>query len=410
MHFFLFFSLNLYFCNEIVLDLYMRNDKYKIVYCTPALYSAGGTERVVSVKANYFADVLGYDVTIIVTEGKNGNSFFPLSDKVKVVNLGLNFEELWNITFVKKVLLYLKKQRKYKRLLTNELLKIRPDITITTLRREINFINDVPDGSIKIGEQHLSRTNYRKIDARFSKFYEISFFRWWKDRVVVSLTKLDRLVVLTSDSASEWPELTNITMIPDPLPIKVSNCSPLSAKRVITIGRYSYEKGYDLLLRVWSIVEKKCSDWQLDVFAMGDPTPYVKIMDELSIDKKRCHLNSSVVDVESEYINSSILVQPSRTEGFGLVLVEAMACGLPVISFDCENGPRSIITEGEDGFLVNPYDVDSFAERLVQLINDNELRNKMGEKGHRESQLYQIDSVGRQWKQLFDEIMQNNEV
>ena len=155
----------------------MINDKYKIVYCTPALYSAGGTERVVSVKANYFADVLGYDVTVIVTEGKNGNSFFPLSDKVEVINLGINFEELWNISFVKKVFLYLKKQRKYKKSLTNELLRIRPDITITTLRREINFINEIPDGSIKIGEQHLSRTNYRKIDARFSKFYEISFFR-----------------------------------------------------------------------------------------------------------------------------------------------------------------------------------------------------------------------------------------
>ena len=410
MHFFLFFSLNLYFCNEIVLDLLMRNDKYKIVYCTPALYSAGGTERVVSFKANYFADVLGYDVSIIVTEGKNGNSFFPLSDKVKVINLGLNFEELWNIAFVKKVLLYLKKQRKYKKLLTNELLRIRPDITITTLRREINFINEIPDGSIKIGEQHLSRTNYRKIDARFSKLYEISFFRWWKDRVVTSLTKLDRLVVLTSDAASEWPELTNITMIPDPLSIKVNNRSLLGSKRVITIGRYSYEKGYDILLKIWSIVEKRCTDWQLDIFAMGDPTPYVKIMDELSIDKKRCHLNSSVVDVENEYINSSILVQPSRTEGFGMVLVEAMACGLPVISFDCENGPRSIISDGEDGFLIPPFEVDLFADRLVQLIIDGELRKKMGEKGQRKSQLYQIDSVGRQWKQLFDELMKENEV
>lgn len=392
------------------MDLLMRNDKYKIVYCTPALYSAGGTERVVSVKANYFADVLGYDVTIIVTEGKNGNSFFPLSDKVKVINLGLNFEELWNIAFVKKVLLYLKKQRKYKKLLTNELLRIRPDITITTLRREINFINEIPDGSIKIGEQHLSRTNYRKIDARFSKLYEISFFRWWKDRVVTSLTKLDRLVVLTSDAASEWPELTNITMIPDPLSIKVNNRSLLGSKRVITIGRYSYEKGYDILLKIWSIVEKRSTDWQLDIFAMGDPTPYVKIMDELSIDKKRCHLNSSVVDVENEYINSSILVQPSRTEGFGMVLVEAMACGLPVISFDCENGPRSIISDGEDGFLIPPFEVDLFADRLVQLIIDGELRKKMGEKGQRKSQLYQIDSVGRQWKQLFDELMKENEV
>ena len=392
------------------MDLLMRNDKYKIVYCTPALYSAGGTERVVSVKANYFADVLGYDVTIIVTEGKNGNSFFPLSDKVKVINLGLNFEELWNIAFVKKVLLYLKKQRKYKKLLTNELLRIRPDITITTLRREINFINEIPDGSIKIGEQHLSRTNYRKIDARFSKLYEISFFRWWKDRVVTSLTKLDRLVVLTSDAASEWPELTNITMIPDPLSIKVNNRSLLGSKRVITIGRYSYEKGYDILLKIWSIVEKRCTDWQLDIFAMGDPTPYVKIMDELSIDKKRCHLNSSVVDVENEYINSSILVQPSRTEGFGMVLVEAMACGLPVISFDCENGPRSIISDGEDGFLIPPFEVDLFADRLVQLMNDDVLRKVIGEKGQSKSQLYRIDSVGVQWKQLFDELMKENEV
>lgn len=388
----------------------MRDGKYKIVYCTPALYSAGGTERVVSVKANYFADVLGYDVTVVVTEGKNGNSFFPLSDKVKVVNLGLNFEELWNISFVRKTLLYLHKQRKYRKLLTKELMSIRPDITITTLRREINFINSINDGSKKIGEQHLSRTNYRKIDARFSKFYEISFFRWWKERVVTSLAKLDRLVVLTSDAASEWPELRNITMIPDPLPIKVNNHSPLSAKRVITIGRYSYEKGYDILLRVWSIVEKKCTDWHLDIFAMGDPTPYVKMMDDLSIDKKRCHLHSSVVDVEEEYLKSSILVQPSRTEGFGLVIVEAMACGLPVISFDCENGPRSIVTNGEEGFLIPTFDIELFSSRLVQLMNDVDLRKNMGAKGRKKSQCYQIESVGSRWKLLFDELMQKDGV
>ena len=388
----------------------MRDGKYKIVYCTPALYSAGGTERVVSVKANYFADVLGYDVTIIVTEGKNGNSFFPLSNNVKVINLGLNFEELWNLSFVKKSLLYLKKQRKYKKLLTNELLRIRPDFTITTLRREINFINSINDGSKKIGEQHLSRTNYRRIDSRFSKYYEILFFKWWKDRVVSSLIQLDKLVVLTEDAVSEWSELSNIRMIPDPLSIKVNGTSPLTSKRVITIGRYSYEKGYDILLRIWSVVEKKCTDWKLDVFAMGDPTPYVKMMDELSIDKKRCHLHSSVVDVEEEYLNSSILVQPSRTEGFGLVLVEAMACGLPVISFDCENGPRSIITDGEDGFLIPPFNIELFADRLAHLMSDVDLRKSMGKNGHRKAQSYQIDSIGQQWKMLFDEIMQCNGV
>ena len=383
----------------------MRDGKYKIVYCTPALYSAGGTERVVSVKANYFADVLGYDVTVIVTEGKNGNSFFPLSNKVKVINLGLNFEELWNTSFFRKILLYLHKQRKYRKLLTKELMSIRPDVTITTLRREINFINSINDGSKKIGEQHLSRTNYRKIDTRFSKYYEKLFFWWWKDRVVSELVKLNRLVVLTNDAVSEWPELANIRMIPDPLSLKVDGSSSLTTKRVITIGRYSYEKGYDILLRIWSVVEKKCTDWQLDVYAMGDPTPYVKLMDDLSIDKRRCHLHSSVVDVEEEYLKSSILVQPSRTEGFGLVIVEAMACGLPVISFDCENGPRSIISDGEEGFLIPTFDIELFSTRLIQLMNDVELRKTMGEKGRKKSQCYQIESVGNQWKQLFDELI-----
>lgn len=164
----------------------MIDIKYKIVYCTPALYSAGGTERVVSLKANYFADVLGYDVTIIVTEGKNSNSFFHLSDKVEVINLGLNFEEIWNVSFIEKVFLYLKKQRNYKKLLKRELMRIRPDITITTLRREINFINEINDGSRKIGEQHLSRSNYRRTDPRFTNVCEKFFLGGGKTELFIA--------------------------------------------------------------------------------------------------------------------------------------------------------------------------------------------------------------------------------
>ena len=383
------------------------NSRYKIVYCTPALYSAGGTERVVTVKANYFAETLGYDVTIIVTEGNGANSFFPLSPKVKVINLGLNFEELWNISFVKKAILYLQKQMKYKRLLTCELMRIRPNITITTLRREINFINGISDASCKIGELHLSRENYRLIDISKTNLLKWLFSRWWQKRIVDHLRRLDRFVVLTQNATLEWPELQNVKLIPDPLSISPNCQSSLSSKRIITIGRYSYEKGWDLLLKIWALVEKEYKDWQLDVYGMGDPTPYVKMLDNLSIEKKRCHLNASLVSVEEAYLSSAILVQPSRTEGFGLVIVEAMACGLPVIAFDCENGPRSIITDGKEGYLIPAFDVELFADRLKKLMSDENLRRKMGEKGQWKSQRYHIDSIGKQWKQLFDELMQN---
>jgi len=93
-----------------------------------------------------------------------------------------------------------------------------------------------------------------------------------------------------------------------------------------------------------------------------------------------------------------------------LVIVEAMACGLPVISFDCENGPRSIVTNGEEGFLIPTFDIELFSSRLVQLMNDVDLRKNMGAKGRKKSRCYQIESVGNRWKLLFDELMQKNGV
>ena len=389
---------------------FMSNKKYKICYCTPALYSAGGVERVVTTKANYFAEHFGYEVTIIVTEGNGDHSFFHLSKRVEVINLGLAFEDLWNKPFFKKLFLYLNKQRRYKKLLKRELLRIRPDITISTLRREINFINDIQDGSFKIGELHLSRSNYRGIEDGDSFLLNRLFSKWWKNGIVSQLRRLDKFVVLTDSAVKDWQELDNLQMIPDPLPIEGFSENRSDIKRIISVGRYSYEKGYDLLLRIWSIVEKECPDWQLDIYGMGDPTPYVKMMDDLSIDQRRCHFRSSLVDVESEYLKSSIFVHPSRSEGFGLVIVEAMACGLPVVSFDCENGPRSIITDGDDGFLVPSFNIRFFADRILMLTRDEDMRKQMGEKGRLKSQQYSIEKIAMQWKALFDDLMQNHEV
>jgi len=381
--------------------------KYRIVYCTPALYSAGGVERVVSLKANYFAESFGYEVTIIVTEGQGRECFFPLSTKVNVINLNLGFEELWKVSFIKKIFLYLKKQYRYKKLLKEELLRLRPDITISVLRREINFINSIHDGSRKMGELHVNRSNYRNFAVRNSNRIKALFARLWMNNLIGHLKQLDKMVVLTESAKQDWPELSNVVLIPDPLPFSVQQVSSLSAKRIISIGRYAYEKGNDLLLRAWAIVQNSCDDWILDVYGMGDREPYRQLMSELGIDESRCHLYGSLADVKEQYLSSSVFALPSRFEGFGLVIIEAMSCGLPVVSFNCENGPRNIITDEQDGCLITPYDVEEYANKLLKLIHDKDYRQQMGINAYQASRRYAIENIATQWKDLFDELMRD---
>ncbi len=387
--------------------LEMTNAPLKIVYVTPALYMAGGVERVLSLKANYFAEHFGYDITIILTEGKDKPLFYPLSDKIKVINLDINFEELWTCGFVKKIMVYLKKQRLYKKLLTRELMRIRPDITISLLRREINFINAIKDGSKKIGELHVNRANYRNFKTEESNWLKSLFAQAWSKNLVGHLKKLDHLVVLTEKDREAWTELEHVVAIPNPLSLIPSVISPLAEKRVIAVARYSHEKGIDLLLRAWSEVENYVDEWRLDIFGEGDRTPYEYQIERLGIDKSRCQLHGRTDNVEREYCNSSLFVLSSRFEGFGMVIVEAMACGLPVVAFDCPWGPRSIITEGVDGLLVENGNPLSLAQGLVVLMNDADKRQAMSAAAVKKVQRFQIAQIAQQWKHLFEDNAKN---
>lgn len=384
----------------------MANTPLKIVYITPAIYSAGGVERVITLKASFFAEQYGYDVTIIVTEGKGRDSFFPLSDKVKVVNLAINFEELWTCSFIRKVFIYLKKQHLYKQLLSQKLLRIRPDITISTLRREINFLNDIPDGSKKIGELHVNRANYRNFKTEKSNYLKDLFAKLWANNLVGHLKKLDKLVVLTKEDCLAWPELKNICVIPDPLPFTPSHVSPLTEKRVIAVARYSHEKGIDLLLQAWADVEKQCADWRLDVFGEGDTVSYEQLIDELAIDRSRCKLNGCTNEIEHEYQKSSVAVCSSRFEGFGLAIVEAMACGLPVVSFNCPWGPQEIITNGENGLLVENGNIIKMADAINILIRNKKYREQIGKKSVVSVQQYNRSQIVQKWNDLFKKIIE----
>ena len=382
----------------------MINRKYKIVYCTPSLYMAGGVERVLSLKANYFAEYYGYDVTIITTDGQDLENFFPLSDKVKVVNLGINFEEMWHRSFIARLFLYIPKERRFKKLLTGELKRIKPDFTISLLRREINFLTDINDGSKKIGEIHINRAHYRNFTPNRSNPFKALFAKYWMRGLVKKVKKLDRFVVLTEYDRQAWQEIPRVDVIPNPLPFYPDISHAIRRKRIIAVGRYFDEKGYDMLLKAWAIIEKKCDDWQLDIYGDGNKSYYERIADSLSLDKNRCGLNNSITDVQKEYLSSSLFVCTSRFEGFGMGIVEAMACGLPVVAFDCLWGPRSIITDGEDGLLVENGNIEKMAETILSLIRQPECIYEMGINARKNVQRFNVDIIAKKWKRLFENL------
>ena len=377
----------------------------KIVYITPQLYLADGVARVLTMKANYFAEKFGYDITIVITEGKGKPVFYPLSDKIHVINLDLNFEELWHQPFFKKAWIYLNKQRQYRRMLTYELMQIRPDITVTLLRREINFINQIKDGSRKMGEMHVLRSHFRNFEKNDTNFLKELFAKYWMHRLIGKLRKLDRMVVLTETDAASWTELSNVVAIPNPLPMMPPTVSPLTEKRVIAVGRYYQEKGFDLLLEAWSKVCLRHPDWRLEIFGDGEKENYETIRDRLGIPAKCCVINGRSNNIEQEYLKSSVFVCSSRFEGFGMVIIEAMACGLAVVSFDCPYGPRSIIADGEDGILVEAENADKLAEALSSVMASPERCRSLATNAIRNVKRFQMDHIANQWRRLFESIV-----
>ena len=383
----------------------MADKTLKIVYITPSIHTADGAARVLTMKANYFAEHFGYDITILLTEGKGLPFFYHVSEKINIINYDLNFEQLWNCPFWKKFFIYIPKQIRYRRLVRKDLMRIRPDITISLLRREINFLNNIKDGSKKIGEIHVHRDNYRNFKDEKSNFVMNFFAKFWSRQLLNNLKKLDRFVVLTDKDRESWVELDNVVTIPNPSPFMPSAVSPLTEKRVIAVARYSHEKGIDLLLRAWSLVEKRTEEWRLEVFGDGDTTAFNALIDKLGIDRSRCRLNGRTSDIEQEYLKSSIAVCSSRFEGFGMIIIEAMACGLAVASFDCPWGPQSIIKDGEDGLLVENGKIDKLADAIVTLSNDKDKREAIAKNAVQSVKRFQMDMIADQWKKLFKSVI-----
>jgi glycosyltransferase involved in cell wall biosynthesis len=224
-----------------------------------------------------------------------------------------------------------------------------------------------------------------------------------------NVKRLDRFVVLTHEDATYWKGMTNLTVIPNPITINQGQHTNGQSKQVIAVGRYTNQKGFDLLISAWKTVNKKHPDWILNIYGGGNKDAYQKQIDEVGLTNViKC--NGPVSNIAEKYQESSIFVLSSRFEGLPLVLMEAMSVGLPPVAFTCPCGPRDIIHDGEDGILCENGNIEELAEGICQLIENEQLRQEMGQKAAQNIQRYTIDNIMKQWDELFQEIHRSHAI
>lgn len=373
----------------------------KIIYCIPATYNSGGMERVLANKANWLVRN-GYDVSILTTDQMARRPFFDFDPRIQFYDLGINYEENNGKSFLNKLIHYPFKQWKHKNALKRILIEQNADVVVSMFGNDASILPGINDGSRTVLEIHFSRFK-RQQYGRKGIWKIVDYIRSRNDLKVVS--KFDRFVVLTEEDKGYWGDLQNIQVIPNARTFVFDRPAELTEKKVIAVGRYCYQKALDRLIDAWSIVCQSVSDWKL--YLVGDGEDRVSLQQQI----ERLGLSDKVIlgraetDMPSVYTDASILALSSRYEGLPMVLLEAQAAGLPIVSFECKCGPRDVLTNGEDGFLVKEGDVETLAAMIRELIIDEDLRRRMGAEAYKNSERFSEEKVMTQWVELFNEVI-----
>lgn len=360
----------------------------KLLYIVPKINNAGGVARVFSLKLNYLIENFGYEVHILTQNEGNFPLFYSFHKKIVFHDMIL---EGFVFNFF----------NSYRKSLKTNIKNIKPDIII------------VSDNGLKAYTIPFILSNETPIvfECHGSKFVEIKFLKQnfisqAKSRLKYAFkdfcaNRFSKFIALSNENLMEW-NLKNGVVIPNPSWIQSEKISNLKYKKVIVVARNSYEKGLDRLLLIWQKVILKHPDWVLEIYGESviDLCPLIRSLGM----ENRVKLSSPVQNIAEKYLFSSICVMTSRSEGFPMVLLEAMASGLPCVAYDCPSGPRAIIEDGKNGFLVEDGKVNFFVEKLEQLIKDENLRIQMGRNANESVRKYDIETIMQQWKSLFESL------
>lgn len=381
----------------------------RLLYILGNIINRAGVERIMTQKINYLSEA-GYDISLLTTDQNNQPLSFPITPKVNYIAVNAPIPSRTDYPFYKWLFLFYKARSVFSKTLSQVIKGNRPDIIICT-----TYSFDVLDSLAKIShknhtklviESHVHRTNVF-MEPRLAYHPLLSLYGTIHDRYILNyIKKAAILVCLTNEDMKSWKKLhvNNVCVIPNMITIQPPESIDYSTKRVIAVGRYSDQKGFDMLIKAWGQLSSKYTNWHLFIFGNEDRTLYEEMAQKEKC-QDTCHCMPVTEDIATEYGKSSIFVMSSRYEGMPLALIEAMSSGLACVSFNCPNGPSDIINDGIDGFLARNGDIDDLATKMEDLMRDESLRKEMGIAAKQNIERYSPDAIMQQNMILYNNIL-----
>ena len=372
----------------------------KLIYFIPLLSTKGGQERTLIDKANYLIGQ-GHEVMFVTFEN-DGPIAYPMDKSIHHTDIDCRHFSIYRESLLMRFITAWKMKRLFRKRMLRVLSGFCPDVIVAAVPLTEFFLSDLMQvaGSIPvIVESHLAR-GYEALKRGFTE--KIMDALYSPERAI---RQSSLLVALTEGDAAQWRKVHhNVRIIVNPVTDYPESLFDVmkDEKRIIAVGRLSTQKRFDRLIDAFAMIADKYPEWYIDIFGSSTAEGREKLMIYISSKglKGRVHIFEPTSDIYTEYQRSEFFVHSSDFEGFGLVIVEAMACGIPVVSTNCPYGPSEIIEDGKTGLLAK-MDVKDLAEKMEWMMTHDEERRLMGVNAHQAAARFRKETIMPQWEEAY---------
>lgn len=379
----------------------------KLLFFLPFLSTKGGQERTLVDKANWLVE-RGHEVFFVTYENA-GSVAYPLDGRIRYTDIDCRHFTLYRIPLWRRWGAMLAMKRQFRERLSAVISDFRPELIVATIPLTEFFLCDLLQAANTVPvviESHLARGHEAVARGFTEKALDVFY------SPLRAIRRADLLIALTEGDAALWRKVHhNVQIIPNPVtnyPKSLPNVVK-DEKRIIAVGRFSPQKRFDRLVDAFAKISAKYPGWYIEIFGGSTAEGRENLMRYISSKglNDSIHINPPTSDIYTEYQRSQFFVLSSDFEGFGLVIVEAMACGIPIVSTDCPFGPSEIIEDGQTGLLAK-MDVTDLAAKMEWMITHDEERKQMGLAAYQAAARYRKEVIMPQWEQAYLSVININ--